>query len=379
MLFKEVVGHTEIKENLIITVKENTISHAQLFSGKEGYGHFSLAIAYAQYILCNEPNESDSCGLCASCKKVGQFSHPDLHFSFPVHLSKANKINQSDDMLSEFRAMLLEDIHIGKNHWYDLMGNQNKQGVIGVTESESIVKKLSLKSFEGGYKILIMWLPESMNINAANKLLKIIEEPPASTLYLLVTDEKERIINTILSRTQCLHIPQVDLEEIKGYLDDKFNLKEEDLKHYSKLANGNIHKAKLAIEAQEETHKHLKEFTTWMRLCYSRNITETIDWVDKMNGYGREVQKDFLLFTLDMFRQSFIGHYSGESLLSLSKEQKQFLSKFSSFIHHKNITEFHQEINKAYYHLERNANAKVLFLDVSLKIYSLLKRSSVDS
>ena len=175
MLFKEVVGHTEIKENLIITVKENTISHAQLFSGKEGYGHFSLAIAYAQYILCNEPNESDSCGLCASCKKVGQFSHPDLHFSFPVHLSKANKINQSDDMLSEFRAMLLEDIHIGKNHWYDLMGNQNKQGVIGVTESESIVKKLSLKSFEGGYKILIMWLPESMNINAANKLLKIIE------------------------------------------------------------------------------------------------------------------------------------------------------------------------------------------------------------
>ena len=379
MQFKDVIGQSELKEQLLNTVKENKISHAQLFSGKEGVGHFSLAVAYAQYILCNKSSDEDSCGTCLSCKKISNYSHPDLHFSFPVHLSKTNKIHSSDDLINEFREMILENAYIGKNHWYDLLGNQNKQGVIGVTESDRIVKKLSLKSFEGGYKILIMWLPECMNLSASNKLLKIIEEPPEKTLYLLVTDSKDNIINTIVSRTQCFHIKNIKQEDITQYLSDKYSLTEKEALQHSEIAEYNLHKIALDIDQKNEIHQNLKEFVIWMRLCYTRNISETIDWVDKINSYGREVQKDFLLFCLEMFRQSFIGHYTGDKLLSLSKDQKQFLSKFSSFVHQNNISEFHQEFNKAYYHLERNANAKVLFLDVSLKIFTLLKRPATDS
>jgi DNA polymerase-3 subunit delta' len=376
MQFKEVIGHSELKQQLIKTVQKNKISHAQLFSGKEGAGHFPLAVAYAQYVLCKDQQENDSCGECPSCKKTAQFIHPDLHFSFPVHLNKTNKVQCSDDLLNEFRKMLLEDIYIGKNHWYNTMGNQNKQGVIGVTESENIVKKLSLKSFEGGYKIMIMWLPESMNLAAGNKLLKIIEEPPPNTLYLLITDDKEKIIKTILSRTQPLNFSQVNEEEVKQYISNKFSLNSEEATHFAKLADGNLHKVRMMLEHHEEKQEYLKEFAIWMRLCYSRNITETIDWVDKVNGMGREVQKDFLLFCLEMFRQSFIGHYTNGQLLALSQKQQQFLSKFAIYIHHNNIADFHEEINKAYYHLERNANPKVLFLDLSLKIFSLLKRST---
>ena len=376
MQFKDVIGHTQLKQQLIKTVLDNKISHAQLFVGKEGFGHYPLALAYAQFILCQNRTESDSCGECPSCKKAEQFTHPDLHFSFPVHLNKTNKVHSSDDLIVEFRNMLLEDIYIGKNHWFKTMGNQNKQGIIGVNESESIVKKLSLKSYEGGYKILIMWLPENMNLEAGNKLLKIIEEPPPNTLYLLVTDDKEKIINTILSRTQAINFSKLIHQEIKQYIIQKFPVKDDDADYFAQLSEGNLHKLRILIDHHEDTLIYLKEFATWMRLCYSRNISDTIDWVDKVNGMGREVQKDFLLFCLEMLRQSFVGHYSEGQLLTLTNEQRNFLNKFSMFIHHNNILDFHEHFNKAHYHLERNANPKVLFLDLSLKIYSLLKRTA---
>ncbi len=374
MQFKDVIGQADLKKNLINSVVNNKISHAQLFSGNEGSGHFPLALAYAQFVLCKQPTDSDSCGECLSCKKIDQYAHPDVHFSFPIHLSKTNKVNTSDDVLQEFREMLINHAYIGLQEWYQVMGNENKQGIIAVQESQAIIKKLSLKSYEGGFKTLIMWLPETMNLTAANKLLKLIEEPPQKTLFLLVSDFPDKIITTILSRVQYINVPKLGKDEIKKQLLSKYSLNDIDAEHYAKLSDGNFHKSTGLIKNKEETQQHLAEFISWMRLCYTKNISETINWVDGFNSYGREKQKDFLIFCLEMFRQCIIGHYTGNKLITLSNEQSQFLNKFSPFIHHRNIVDLNELINKAHYHLERNANPKILFLDISIKIFSLLKK-----
>ena len=373
MLFQDVIAQKELKEQLIKSIKSNKVSHAQLFCGQEGSGHFAMAVAYAQFLLCQNRAE-DSCGNCSSCVKIQQLAHPDVHFSFPVHLSKTNKITQSDDVIKEFREMISQSPYIGISHWNEFLGNQNKQGIIAVKESESIIKKLSLKAFEGSFKVLIMWHPEFMNKEAANKLLKLIEEPPKKTVFLLVADSADKIIDTILSRTQKVNFPNLKAEEIKTNLISRHQLSNEKAEHYANLADGNFHKAEQSINANENENFYLSSFVSWMRLCYSRNISDTIDWVDEMASTGREQQKEFLLFSLEMFRQCIVGHYSGETLTLLNDKQHQFLSKFSTFINHLNIVGLDETINKAYYHLERNANPKILLLDVSLKFYSLLKK-----
>ena len=373
MLFKDVIAQEELKKQLIKTIKSNKVSHAQLFCGPEGCGHFAMAVAYAQLLLCHKRAE-DSCGSCPSCIKIQQFAHPDVHFSFPIHLSKTNKVQQSDDVVKEFREMISQSSYVGISHWNEFLGNQNKQGIIAVKESESIIKKLSLKSFEGSYKILIMWLPELMNKEAANKLLKLIEEPPKKTVFIFVADSADKIIDTILSRMQKITFSSLSVEDVKMNLISQQNISKDQAENYARLSDGNFHKAQHLISPNENDSLYLSAFISWMRLCYSRNISDTIDWVDEIANLGREQQKEFLLFTLEMFRQCIIGHYSGETLTMLDVKQQQFLNKFSPFINHLNIVGLDDTINKAYYHLERNANPKVLLLDVSLKFYSLLKK-----
>ena len=374
MSFKEVIGHHQLKKNLLATINNNKVSHAQLFCGPEGSGHFAMAIAYVKYLLCSEPKENDCCDSCASCIKMNQLSHPDVHFSFPIHLSKTNKVEKSDDSLIEFREMCLKSPYIGLSSWNEQQGNPNKQGIIAVKEGEAIIKKLGLKSFEGGYKVLIMWLPELMNNEAANKLLKIIEEPPKKTLFILVSDTKEGILDTILSRTQCINFNGLSDEVIADELKNNSAIATEKAVHIAQLSEGNFHKALSLVDNENKDQIFLSMFIDWMRLCYTRNISATIDWVDDIASSGREQQKAFLIFTLEMFRQAIIGHYSSNTLTILTSDQEKFLNKFSPFINHLNIIGLNDTINKAYYHLERNANSKVLLLDVSLKFYALLKK-----
>lgn len=372
MQFNKIIGQENIKEHLIDTVKNKRVSHAQMFLGTEGSGKLPLAIAYAQYILCHNKQDKDSCGKCASCIKVQKFSHPDLHYSYPIHLSKS--IRTSQDVFVDWKTQLETSIYFSTQDWYNVLGNHNKQGNIGTDESNNIVKKISLKSFEGGYKILIMWLPELMNNQAANKLLKVIEEPPQKTLFLLVSENQENIISTILSRTQLVKIPKVKISELINYLEKNKGLSIEEAETYSHLSEGNIIKAKSLIKDKEVASFNLDNFIKWMRLCYARNVGDTIDWVDEIASVGRENQKIFITFCLNMFRQSIIGHYTNSELVILTKKQKGFLSKFSPFINNKNIVSLTQLLDQAYYHLERNANPKILFLDVSLKIFAYLKR-----
>ena len=372
MRFQEIIGQKEVKSHLVNTVKEDRISHAQLFLGPEGSGALPLAIAYAQYLFCENKGESDACGECPSCKKVEKLNHPDLHFSFPVHLSKS--VRTSDDLISEWRGMLDNQTYFGLNDWNGQLGGENKQGVIANDESINIVKKLVLKSFEGGYKVLIIWLPELMNGVAANKLLKIIEEPPNNTLFLLVAESQDKMLATILSRTQLVKIPRLGLDEVSEYLRTKEGLPPDSAQNLAHLSEGNVAKALTLKGNQEETSFNLENFIQWMRLCYQRNIVDTVDWVDGIASSGRETQKQFLQYSLNMFRQCIVGHYSNGNLVVLTPEQDGFLKKFAPFINSKNIVALTENFNEAHYHLERNANPKITFLDLSLKVFALLKR-----
>ena len=374
MQFKNIIAHEAEKKHLIHTVQENRISHAQMFLGPSGSGTVPMAIAYAQYILCQNKQENDSCGACASCAKIQKHNHPDLHFSFPIHLSKEKHVYISDNVLGVWREILDENPYFGIEDWNLKLGNENKQGVIGKEESQKIVSKLSLKSFEGGYKILIMWLPELMNGQASNKLLKFIEEPPHKTVFLLVAEDQEQIIATIRSRTQIVKLPRLKEKAIASYLETEKEISANDSVIIAHLAEGDVGKAIHLITEQTEANFNFENFVNWMRLCYQRNIAKSIDWVDLIAVVGRENQKSFLKFCLNMFRQCIVGHYAGNELVVLTDEQNTFLSKFSPFINSKNIVGLTEAFNEAYYHIERNASAKILFLDLSLKTFSLLQK-----
>jgi len=374
MKFLQIQGHKEIKKRLIKTVQDNRISHAQLFHGSEGSGHFPLAIAYVQYIYCENKTDSDSCGVCLSCKKIQNFAHPDIHFSFPIHLSKTNKTEISDNEIVKFREMLNKSCYISSAFWNSSLGNENKQGIIAVKESQSIINKLALKPYEGKYNFLIMWLPETMRLEAANKLLKIIEEPEAQTKFIFVSDNYENIISTIISRTQIINIPKLQNAEVANYLSDKLDCDSEKAKNISQLSEGNLYKAISLCNDIDSSDQYLKLFIDWMRYCYQKNITATIDWLDEISALGRSNQKNFLLFCLEMFRQSIVGQYTDGKLVNINNKQREFLQRFSPSITNENILALNEIINDAYYHLQRQANPKILFLDVSLKIFFQFKK-----
>jgi DNA polymerase-3 subunit delta' len=372
MQFKKVIGNSEVKQRLMDTINSKRISHAQLFLGKEGSGAFPMALAYAQAILCKDKQSDDSCGVCEQCIKMQKLGHPDVHFSFPIRLSTSTAL--SDDYISNWRELTLKSPYFGLEDWHHSMGAENKQSTIGTKESTNIVKKISLKSFEGGYKILIMWMPENMNTVASNKLLKIIEEPPAKTLFILVAEDQESLIATIRSRTQIVKIPSPSESEVSQYLQLVHTCEPTVAENLSHLSERNIALAERMIVNELSGSFNLDQFISWMRFCYKRDITETVNWVDVIAKAGREDQKAFLKFCLQMFRQCIVGHYTGGELTVMTPSQKAFLTKFAPFINHHNIVQMSEAIEEAHYHIERNANPKILFLDLSLKIFAQLKK-----
>lgn len=375
MQFKEVVGQKNIKEKLINTIKENRVSHAQLFLGSEGSGNLALAIAYAQYISCENKQENDSCGVCPSCVKFQKLVHPDLHFVFPVATSKTIlKDPVSDDYLVQWREAIIENPYLNQNKWYEIIDIENKQGIISKNESYEILRKLNLKTFESEYKIMIIWLPEKMNAFAANKLLKLIEEPPSKTLFLMVSENTEQILSTILSRTQLIKIPKIDKGSMMNAMCDRFGLspeKAEDLVH---LANGNYFIAQKLIGSTEEDHFNFDQFAHFMRLSYQRKVIELISWVDEIAVLGREKQKNFLFYSLRLIRENFMLNIKNKNLVFLTKEELAFSEKFAQFIHQGNVYDIYEAFNRAYSDIEMNAYNKIVFLDLALKILKLIKK-----
>lgn len=374
MQFKEVIGHNRIKEKLIRSVKDKRISHAQLFLGTEGSGNLPMAVAYATYVSCLNPTDTDSCGTCSSCIKYNKLIHPDLHFAFPVNTGKlVSKDPVSDDYLSYWREFFLKSPYFHESQWYEFIGLENKQGFIGTNESQVIIRKLNLKPYESEFKIMIIWLPEKMNPSAANKLLKLIEEPSDNTLILMVTHSVGTILPTILSRVQLVKFPGVEDEElrmaVKNYKSDSTEI--EDIIH---LSNGNYLTALDLIQSNEDINYHLEKFSDLMRTCYKGDIQKMMELTDEIASIGRERQKKFLEYTIRMFRENMVLNFGQEKLVYMESGERKFSDKFFPFVNPKNISEISSLINKALSDIESNANAKIVLLDISLKLNNLLKK-----
>lgn len=378
MQFKDIIGQSEIKAALIQTVKEQRVSHAQLFLGPEGSGNLAMAIAYAQYLSCSNKSGFDSCGLCPSCNKYHKYIHPDLHFAFPIAKKKDDdKAVVSDNFLSLWRQELLENPYMNLYQWMEALEVDNKQLIINAKECDEIVKKLSLKPYESEYKVMIIWMPEKLFHAAAPKLLKILEEPSPKTLFILVAESYELILPTILSRTQLVKFGRIKEEDIFNGLSKKFQLASEEISLISSLSDGNFSEAvRLAHNNSDESFNQ-KNFLPWMRLCFSafekENMNKLIDKVEELSKSGRERQKNFLSFSLYILRECLMLQYTGGSLSKMKGNQMEEIKKFSRFVHEENIIELTAEFSSAITDIERNIHPKTLFLDLSLKAARLLR------
>lgn len=377
MFFKDIIGQDEIKQHLIQEADKGNVPHAMLFCGPEGIGKLQMAVALASYLMCQKTDGKDSCGSCPSCFKMKKLVHPDLHFVFPVinkAKSSASRKTISDDELPTWRQMILDNLYFGFEDWLEALDAGDKQAMIYTEESESIINKLSLTSTEGGYKILIIWQPEKMHTNCANSLLKLLEEPPAKTLFILVSSAPEQILETILSRTRRIDfkpIPESTIcEHLQGPL---FRIEPALADEIARLSCGSWLKAKKALQIQDESRAYLDSFVQLMRLAYARRLKELKLLDDTLAGQGREWQKRFFLYCQRMVRENFIMNFRRPELNYMTDEEKQFSTKFAPFVNEKNIIGIMDELSEAQRHIEQNVNAKMVFFDLSMKIILLLK------
>lgn len=369
MQFKEIIGQENIKQQLIQTVAENRISHAQLFLSCDGSGALPLAIAYAQYINCLDKQPGDSCGVCSSCRKYERYIHPDLHFSYPFFASK--DVKTSVDVLEEWRSMLLSDAYFDMDIWRSKLSAENKQANINIAECHDIIKKLSYKAFEAETKVLIMWLPEYLD-KEGNSLLKIIEEPPQNTLFILVANNQEQILSTLLSRTQIIKIPKLPHATIENYLMQGHGLSENQATEYSFLADGNLIEAKSLVA---NTHnENADKFAEWLRMGYGNRVLDLTAFVEQAAGWGRENQKNFLKYGISFLRECSLLLSGADELVKLPARALETAKKLSTHVLDLNMADaIIAELEKAHYHIERNANPKILFLDVSLQLVKMIK------
>ena len=375
MNFSQIPGQQEIKIKLLRSVKEERVIHAQLFAGPEGCGSMALALAYAQYISCEDRTVSDSCGTCKSCVKYNKLIHPDLHFVFPVIKGKKATDPVSDNYLEEWREFVKRSPYFNLNNWMDFIEVGNAQGMIFASEASEIIKKLSLKTFESDFKIMIIWLPEKMHQATANKLLKMIEEPPEKTLFLLVSEEPDKVIPTILSRCQLVKIPSFKTNDIEKYLTDRFNLTADKSADISRVSNGNITRASELCENEESNLANLDRFKSLMRFAWKRDIISLISWSEEVASTGREAQKNFVSFSLRLLRENLmltLGQLKN-SLVYLTGAEAEFSGKFHPSVNQNNIYQLNEELNLVYTHIESNGNAKIIFLDLALKVTKLIR------
>lgn len=384
MLFSEILGQEHLKKHLTHSADHGRIPHAQLFVGGEGSGTLPMAIAYAQYLLCKNSGGENNTGDEACNIKFNHLAHPDLHFVFPVATNDKVKSHPVSSMfLEEWRKLLEDQPYCNLFDWYKELGVDNKQGQIGVDEAHDIIKLLSLKSYEGGYKVMIIWMAEKMNIACANKLLKLVEEPPDKTVLILVAENEEQIIGTIRSRCQIIHFPPLSEDVIKKALIKNYNLEEDVAVKIAHQANGNYNKACDLVYQDSEDLQFEEWFVFWVRNAFRAKgnksaIHGLMSWSEEIARTGRETQKQFLHYCLDFFRQAMLYNYNVQDLVYMELKGDGFkIEKFAPFVHENNIMDISSEIQDAIYHIERNGNSKIVLTDLSIKLTRLLHRKSV--
>ena len=375
MLFKEIPGNNAVKKQLLSSVKNNRISHAQLFSGNSGSAKLALAFAYARYLNCDNKSDQDSCGKCPSCLKYNTLSHPDLHLIFPVlKLGQAN-VAVSDNFVNVWRDFILKNSYGSLNSWIDSFGIENKTGEKGSIykdEANSIHKKLALKNFEAPYRVVLIWMPEQMNTEASNKLLKLFEEPPFGTVFLLVSEKPNILLPTIVSRLQKIHIFDFSTEDMMEFF-KKDNLSIERIKQLRNLTDADLGKMIQLVEEDIQAIDLFDDFSSWMRLTYKTDVVNISKWVDSISSMGRKHQKLFLSYAIKMIRECLIFNFANKALLKTNEKESDFISKFAPFIHEDNSIIIIEELEKAVKAINRNANAKMLLFELSLQMIKFLK------
>ena len=381
MQFSNILGQDHIKNHLIKSASSGRIPHAQLFAGPEGSGTLAMAIAYAQYILCKNKGAENSDGNEACNLKFSNFSHPDLHFVYPsVTTEDVKKKPKSADFIFEWREFLTTNTYGGLFDWYQILGVKNKQGEIRVEDAQEVVKLLSLKAYEGGYKVMIIWMADKMNHSASNKLLKLLEEPTEKTLFILITENEEDIIQTIRSRCQVLHFGPLPDQVIADELVSREKLIPREALLLARQAQGNFNKALHLLHHDSEELPFEQWFVLWVRAAFKAKgnaaaINELIQWSEQIASLGRETQKKFLQFCIDMFRQALLLNYQSPSLVYFEPKMDKFkLENFAAFVNGNNITAIFEELSDAVYHIERNGNAKIILTDLSIKLTRLIHK-----
>ncbi|MBO7259909.1 MAG: DNA polymerase III subunit delta' [Bacteroidaceae bacterium] len=377
MYFKDIIGQDDIKARLLNMVRQGTIPHALLFSGPEGTGKLQMAIAFARFLLCNKTTESDSCGTCPSCYKMNKLVHPDLHFVYPViNKSKTSqRPTRCDDEIQSWRDIILEKEYFTLDEWLSSLSAENKQAQIFAAESDIITSKLSLKSTEGGYKIAIIWYPEKMHQACSNSLLKLLEEPPQKTVFILVSNNPEMILETITSRTQRIEFKRLQESEISARLQQPpYSVESSTAQNIAHISSGSWHKALQTLSINEESQEYLEYFMQLMRLAYARNVREIKALAETLAQFGREWQKRFLSYCQRMIRENFICNFHNPSLNFLTIQEQNFSSRFAPFVNERNIIGLMEEISLAQRHIEQNVNSRMVFFDLSLKLIILIKQ-----
>jgi len=367
MKFEQVPGHEELKVRLIDQVQKNRVAHANLFLGKNGYGTLPLALAFTQYLFCENKGQQDSCGECASCRRVEKMEHPDLHFSFPT-VQGTTKI--SIEQIQLWREHILENPYMTLNQWSPKSDKKKGQtkAIISVHESHDIIRRLSLRSFEGGYKVMIIWKADELNSQAANKLLKSLEEPTQKTIFILLSEDEERMLMTIRSRTQIIRVPRIDEEHLIRFMMDRHGIGRTEAENCVSRANGSVSEAEELLDVEGGSGRNRELFIQLMRVCYKKNVIEMQQWAELMSKQPKIAQGDFIHYAIHMFRQSLLRNYTGDQLTRITKEEEEFLSKFARFITGNNIHDFLQKFSSAHYHLERHANSELLFTDLCFDV-----------
>lgn len=373
MRFQDIPGQEGIKQKLREALKADHVAHAQLFAGPEGSPNLAMALAFAAYLNCENRTEMDACGTCAACTKNTKLVHPDLHFVFPTSATPKFKREDatSDKFLTEWRSFVLSTPYGNVTDWSFHFGWENKQVIIPRKESRNIINSLALKSFEGTYKIMLIWLPELMNVNAANGILKILEEPPQKTIFLMVSNDANRLLTTIISRTQILRIPAFSDEEVKESLALREGLSEEKIDQIAYLAEGNLRTANHLADGDVNEVQEL--FKNWMRLCFTWDFKGMTKMADDFQKSGKEQQKSLFNAGTKVLRDTLINQFETKDLMRVPASEAGFIQNFGKVFNPEKIALVTPKLEEAHYHIERNANAKILFLDLSLSIAQIAR------
>lgn len=372
----EVIGQEEVWQRLTEMVREERLPHAIMLCGPQGCGKMALALAFASYLLCqNRDGHNEACGECKQCKMLEKWGHPDLLFSYPTIKTPAMGSEHkpvSEDFAEEWRNMISRSPYFNIEQWMTEIGAENQQAIITAGESDELNRKLSLKSSQGGYKVSVIWLPERMNIECANKILKLIEEPPSHTVFIMVSENPDNLLETIRSRVQRIDVKKTDNESIQKALVSKYGITDDDAMRVARLANGDWLTAVGELTADSENKEFLADFQSLMRLAYQRNVRELKRWSDNINSYGREKQKRFLTYFLRLIRESFMYNFQQPDLSYLTSQEEAFTANFARFVNENNILQINELANKAIRDISQNANGKIVFFDMALQMIVLL-------